>query len=177
MKFIRPVSSLFRITRQYGEYGKNFFSFINPETGLWTDGQICEICRKICPCKCNKPSYVGQHRGVDFACPEGTPVVSMAGGMIVRTGMDILETPHHVGHRVVQIVSQIGFDSWWITYRNLGEICEFPSGRMISAGDRLGYTSYDGTGSPFLHVELKDLKGQWRPLPLDPEICRGGCKT
>lgn len=176
MEFIRPVASCFRVTRQYGEYGRHFHNHVDPLTRKWVDGQICYKCSEKISCKCVKPTPIGQHRGVDFACPIGTPVLAMTDGMIIRAGSESYESSHHLGKRIIQLVSTIGYDSWFITYRNIGEFIEIPSGRRINAGDRIGYTGYEGDGSPFLHVEMKDIRGQWHPLPIQPEVCKGACK-
>lgn len=169
-ELLRPVPAPFPVTRLYGEVGENFPHHIDPETGRWIKCQLCAGCKKPAPCGCLNPAPYGQHTGTDFACREGTPVVAAADGMVVRVGAGRDANAHTPGLVIVQLVSALGFDNWWLTYRNVREFCVQP-GAHVKAGDRLGYTGYAGTGAPYLHVDLQDLQMQYRPLPVRPSIC------
>lgn len=174
MDFLRPVAICFPITRRYGEYGKNFSYRISHQTGLWEAGKICINCQNVEPCTCLNPEPHGKHSGVDFGCPNGTPFFAMADGMIIKIENERSNDIHRSGNRVVQLVSKMGYDSFKIIYKNVGEIVERPGMRKILAGDKIGYTLYEGAASPYLHVELIDLKNQWRDIPFDNrEQCDG----
>lgn len=171
--FHRPVPIAFPILRHFGAAGTIFNWHIDEATGLWKPGRVCANCKKVEPCACLTPEYYGQHRGVDFACPEGTPILAMTDGVVIRTGINPDPTHHDAGLVMVMLVSRVGYDNWFLTYRHITEFCERPTGRMVKAGDRLGYSGYTGPGAPYLHVDLQDLKGQWHPLPIKPQICDG----
>lgn len=178
MEFLRPVPVCFPITRRYGESSKSFNYRLNKETGLWESGLFCSNCLDKDPCSCKFPDPSGLHYGIDFGCPNGTPFVAMADGMIIRVEYERSCDIHSSGSRVIQLVSKIGYDSFKIIYKNVGEIIEKPGARTIRAGDRIGYTNYEGDGSPYLHVEMRDLKNQWRDIPIDiGESCDGFRKT
>lgn len=166
MAFIRPVAAEYPICRFYGEAGPHFSWHINEQTGLWIAGQCCSGCQRCTPCTCLTPSPGGNHTGTDFACPENTPVVAMAAGMIIRIGPDKSEGYQENSHRIVQLVSEPGFDSWWLIYRHL-QMSHVSIGDRVRPGDRLGYSGRYENEMPFVHVELLDRRHQFRPIPLD----------
>jgi hypothetical protein len=170
MYFKSPLPPRYPVTRLYGETGPHFHSHIDDVTGLWIQGQVCAGCRKTSPCGCLNPEPTGQHRGIDYGCLDGIPIAAMADGMVVRTGTGRQRTPHTPGLVLVQLVSVIDYDSWWLTYRNIREFCVTPGDR-IKAGDRIGYLGFPGAGAPYLHVELQDVELQYHPPPVEPSIC------
>lgn len=171
MAFIRPVGAQFAVTRLFGEAGRYYPFHIDPVTGLWVRSQLCGGCQKPPPCICLNPEVFGNHRGIDFGCPENTEVQAICDGIILRVGVDkggaLDEIPKHDhGLRVAQLVQKMGFDSFMVDYRHLAS-ATVNVGQRVKAGDRIGYSGYEGEGSPYLHLELRDLKGQFRPIDFD----------
>ncbi len=170
MGFLRPVGTQYAITRMFGEAGRFYPFHIDPQTGLWVRVQRCSGCKHISPCGCLNPCACGNHRGVDFGCPESTEVKAVAGGMILRVGMDENQM-HDEGFRIVQLISLIGFDSFTVDYRHISSAV-VNVGDRVKPGDRIAYSGYDGPGAPYLHVEMRDIKGQFRPM----EFTDGGAE-
>src|SRR5688572_32323406 len=62
MKFKRPVPEEFGISAEYGKWGP-YWTWHQDFSGLWVHEQS---------------NGKGQHKGIDFAVPEGTMVLAMA---------------------------------------------------------------------------------------------------
>jgi murein DD-endopeptidase MepM/ murein hydrolase activator NlpD len=171
MGFIRPVGTQYAVTRLFGEVGTHYPFHIDPATGLWVRAQICGACKMSPPCGCLNPNIYGNHRGIDFGCPESTEVLAACDGMILRAGFDeggaLAGAPlHDKGLRIAQLVQKMGFDSFTVDYRHLSSMT-VKVGQRVKAGDRIAYSGYEGEGSPYLHVEMRDIKGQFRPIEFD----------
>lgn len=82
-------------------------------------------------------------------------------GLIVKAGPDD-PIDEKQGKRVVQIVSLIGYDFWWLRYRHLRQPIPHP-GYRVKQGDPIGYSGKNGES--YLCVELLDPKGQYHPIP------------
>jgi len=102
------------------------------------------------------------HCGTDFDCPSGTPVRAMVDGIITsaRTAGP-LDYHASSGLFVIQLVMDPGFDSWWAKYAHLRRVY-VEHGQRINRGDIIGLS-----GIPYLHVDLMDLKRQWKAVPLE----------
>jgi murein DD-endopeptidase MepM/ murein hydrolase activator NlpD len=154
--FGRPVDTRFPIWTHYGEKDKRFEWSIDPDNGLWIPV---------------KGAYgLGQHCGVDFDCPIGTLVHAMADGIIIRARYEsAIRDDIGAGLYVLQLVSLPGFDSWTIRYSHLKAVYVRP-GQTISR-----YTAFAESGNsgaalrPFLHVDLMDLRRQWRDIPISSD--------
>jgi murein DD-endopeptidase MepM/ murein hydrolase activator NlpD len=94
--------------------------------------------------------------------------------MIVRIGVGRDAAAHASGNVIVQLVSAMGYDSFWLTYRNIRQPTVKP-GQRIKQGDRIAYSGYIGAGAPYLHVEFQDRNMQYHPVPIPPTICEGTC--
>lgn len=165
MKFLRPVHSDFPLTRHFGESGSYYTHHIHETTGLWVRGRVCFACKELEPCKCLNPDPRGHHSGTDFACPEGTPVLAAADGMVVKVGLDEPDSGQN-GMRLVQILYELSYDSWWIRYRHLRTVHESP-GNKVKAGDRIGFSGRNGES--FLCIELLDRNLQFHPMEFTDE--------
>jgi murein DD-endopeptidase len=122
-------------------------------TGLWSKGR--------------DQKGIGHHRGTDFQVPEGMPVHAMADGMVVRVRWEYPENlKAGMGLHIIQLVMAVGYDSWSLRYTHLGSAFVKP-GERIRRFQTIGTTGKSGdAGHPFLHVDLMDLKGQYREIPL-----------
>lgn len=150
--FGRPVDTLFPISATYAEKKRNYDWSIDPDNGLWI------------PTKDH--DGFGQHRGVDFACPDGTLVRAMADGVIIRCRFEsAIRMDAGAGLYVLQLVSLLGYDSWVIRYSHLKAAYVKP-GQRISRFDAFAESGSSGAAAhPFLHVDLMDLRRQWRDIP------------
>src|SRR3990167_10021624 len=67
----------------------------------------------------------GFHKGIDFACPIGSPIKACVDGKILKVGYeDDLRPPNDKGFglRIIQIFEQAG-DKWLLYYGHLSEVC------------------------------------------------------
>lgn len=122
MKVYRPVKGDIRISSEYG--GR-----IDPVTG----------------------DASAFHYGIDFACPEGTPIVACVTGPITKAGWQN-EQDHKegFGYRVWQ--QQEGTENF-VVYGHLSKI-HVAAGEAIVAGTRIGLSGVTGKSSgPHLHLE------------------------
>ncbi len=157
MKFKRPVAEQFPISGPYGQWGALWSKHMN-DAGEWVEGQI---------------NGRGQHKGVDFAVPEGTEILAMYDGLITRAGWENVSNPRQgFGMRLRQ---QIVTDSGVIMTLVYGHMSvqHANEGHQVHKGDRLGLSGATGhVSGPHLHVECVDVKGQYHPLDFEapPEI-------
>lgn len=95
------------------------------------------------------------HTGLDFAAPEGTPLVSIAAGTVTETG-----DAGSYGYRTIITLSD-GTELW---YCHQSSILVEP-GEVVSPGQTIGAVGSTGnvTG-PHLHLEVRPLGGD----PVDP---------
>lgn len=108
---------------------------------------------------------IGEHKGYDFSCPVGTPIMACAEGRIVKIGWDSgKEPPSAIGFglRIIQVVHQDKQD-WLVYYGHLSDI-SVKKDELIKAGQLLGKSGNTGrsTGA-HLHCEARD------PLTQQPQ--------
>jgi murein DD-endopeptidase MepM/ murein hydrolase activator NlpD len=145
--FTSPVDPRFPPTSYYGKEGPDYGWSLDPDNGLWLATK--------------SEGGVGNHRGVDYACPHGTLIRAMADGFIVRASHeDAIEHSRGAGLHILQLVMLPGFDSWTLRYTHLSSVCVKP-GQRVKQHDIIGQT-----GTPHLHIDLMDLRRQWRPIPI-----------
>ncbi len=97
------------------------------------------------------------HKGVDIACPAGTPILSPAGGIVTRK-----EYMRGYGN-VVYVKHPDGTETRYAHMRNFANI---QPGMQINQGDVLGYVGSTGHSTgPHLHFEMRDKNGN----PLNPQ--------
>jgi hypothetical protein len=100
----------------------------------------------------------GEHTGLDFAAPVGTPVFA------ARAGVVTVERPDWAG-RLVRIDHGNGVETW---YAHLSAVDVVP-GQLVKAGERLGAVGSAGNSTgPHLHLEVR-LDG----TPVDPAAVLG----
>lgn len=154
MRFLRPVGNEFRISNPFGAWER--WSNWHLANGLWIHGQL---------------NGQGQHKGTDFACPEGTLVHAVCDGLVVAVGWENPKDPHQgFGLRVrQQIVTETG-KVMTVVYGHLQWPYAKP-GQQIVKGDRIGLSGNTGhTTGAHLHVELVDNVHQYHPMEFeDPE--------
>lgn len=152
--FTRPVDHAFQIQRYYGEKDRRFTWSLDPDNGFWIP---------------IKDQYgFGQHRGTDFDCPIGTVVRAMADGIIIRRRFEsALDAKEGAGLYVLQLVSMPGYDNWVLRYAHLRAVYVEPGDRIVR-GQPIAESGNTGDVlSPYLHVDLMNLKRQWRAIPLE----------
>lgn len=153
--FKRPVPAEFPISCAYAAK-RNVGSewHVDVSTGLWVHGR-CE-------------DGTVQHKGTDWACPEGTPVLSPCRGMITRAGWENPDnTRQGFGMRIRMLIMEPGYDSWEMVFGHLSYIYKW-SGDKVQAGDRLALSGNTGsTTGAHLHTEILDLRKQYRDIPLE----------
>lgn len=152
MKFKRPVDEQFRISAPFGEWGALWSKHMN-DSGMWLDGQV---------------NGKGQHKGVDFAVPEGTEIRAMHDGLIIRAGWENVADPKQgFGLRLrQQIINESGVPMT-LVYGHMS-VQHVNEGHQVAAGDRIGFSGKTGhVSGPHLHVELVDGKGQYHPIEFE----------
>lgn len=152
--FSRPVDSTYLVRKYYAEKGRHYDWSIDPDNGFWV------------PVK-DKDGF-GQHHGIDFDCEPGTIVRAMADGVIVRAQFESA-TDFTLGRGlyILQLVNFPGFDSWMLCYSHLKAAYVKP-GQRVCRLDAMAESGNSGNViAPFLHVDLMNLKRQWKPIPLE----------
>ena len=153
MSFRRPLDQKYPICANFLAWGERFEWYIDKDNGYWIP-------------RGSEPGAKGQHRGTDFACPVGTPVMAMADGMITKTGFErAIYTELGCGLHILQLVSLPGYDSWWIRYGHLRRVLVH-LGDTVKAGQVVAESGQSGAaGYPMLHVDLMDTKHQYKEIP------------
>jgi murein DD-endopeptidase MepM/ murein hydrolase activator NlpD len=151
MPFLRPVDPKFPISAEYGKWGP-WWGFHITGGGTWIPGKV---------------DGKGQHKGIDFATPEGSEVLAMENGVVTHAGWENLsDTKQGFGLRIRQ---QIECDGKKLTlvYGHLSALTIRP-GHQVIKGDRIAYSGNTGkTTGPHLHIELTDGRGQYFPILFD----------
>jgi murein DD-endopeptidase MepM/ murein hydrolase activator NlpD len=99
--------------------------------------------------------WASTHTGLDFAAPSGTPVVSVANGVVRSAGYD-----GAYGYKVV-VAHEDGTETW---YAHLSTITVAP-GEDLTGGQQVGTVGSTGNSTgPHLHLEVRPGAGD----PVDP---------
>lgn len=154
MSFSRPVDDAYPIWRRFGEWAPTFDHHMDPDTGFWLPIQ--------------NALGLGQHRGTDFDCPQGSIVRAMCDGMIVdaRTAQPTASS-HASGLYILQLALNPGFDSWKIRYSHLKAIY-VTRGQRVRRYDAIAESGNSGRAvRPMLHVDLQNLRHQFREIPFE----------
>lgn len=152
--FRRPVDHVYPIKAFYGQKEPHYTWSIDPDNGFWIPVR--------------GKDNLGQHRGTDFDCPVGTAVRAMAAGVILRARFEsAIDIEEGAGLHILQLVSLVGFDNWVIRYSHLKSVFVKP-GDPVERGAILGESGKTGdVTSPYLHVDLVDVRRQWKAIPLE----------
>lgn len=99
--------------------------------------------------------WASTHTGLDFAAPTGTPVVSVANGVVRSAGYD-----GSYGYKVV-VAHEDGTETW---YAHLSTMTVSP-GENVVGGEQIGTVGSTGNSTgPHLHLEVRPGAGD----PVDP---------
>ena len=105
------------------------------------------------------PRWGGFHRGTDFRASVGTPVKSVAEGVVLGTGDTDLACPKASFGKWIFIEHSNGLSS---TYAHLSQI-KVKKGDKVSRGSVIGYSGNTGSSTgPHLHLSVyasRDSKG------------------
>ncbi len=166
-KFMRPVGADIKVSARYGSKGPWWDWHYDAQAKLWKQGVICTDCGELFRmfdtktlCKCGHRNGLGQHKGIDFASPEGTMVFAVADGMVEAAGWENAQDEKQgFGQRIRQTVTA-GTQMWKVFYGHLSQI-QVKSGQHIKQGDVIALTGNTGrTSGAHLHVEVRDGRNQ-----------------
>lgn len=108
----------------------------------------------------------GSHPGTDISTPEGTPVVSVANGIVVRAGNDPggFGTYIVVKHPNVPDVEKKGeMSAVYSVYAHLSETL-VQEGLIVSKGEQIGLSGRTGNASaPHLHFQMDRESAPFHP--------------
>lgn len=151
--FSRPVDIRYAIKTYYGEKSQKYEWSID-DNDLWIP--------------IRGPHGYGQHRGTDFDCPSGTIVRAMCDGMVIRGRYEnALDSTEGAGLYLLQLVIMPGYDSWILRYSHLQAI-HVEVGSRIYRHTPIAESGATGNAqSPFLHIDLMNMRHQWRAIPLE----------
>lgn len=100
-----------------------------------------------------KPS---NHQGVDYICPEGTPIISTANGRILK-----IEYNHPIKGNAITI-SHLG--NWTTFYGHLSKISVQP-GDLVEQGQIIGLSGNTGRSTgPHLHYSVSRKDKYFNPI-------------
>ncbi|HBK78185.1 MAG TPA: hypothetical protein DDZ83_00615 [Nitrospinae bacterium] len=92
----------------------------------------------------NERFYNGYHGGLDIPAPEGTPILAIAGGTVIRKkeGRGI----GGVGIMLQHSPEDTGLPAWTYTeYKHLREMPKIPIGQRVRMGEVIAYAGNTGT--------------------------------
>jgi len=96
------------------------------------------------------------HTGLDFACPTGTPIHAVAGGVITQVGW-----AGAYGNRTVETLPD-GTELWYAHQSRFGVTV----GEKVTEGQVIGFVGATGnTTGPHVHLEVRPGAGD----PVDPD--------
>lgn len=136
--FLRPVSSRFRVSGEYNEWGVHW----NPKDPKRVDPVT------------GRP--MGQHKGVDFGCPVGTPVLAPMDGVVSAAG-------YHAGSGTFVRVQCSGGYRYSLCHLSAVLVKADDQVRAGQAVARSGNSGANSTGA-HLHITVWDPAGN----PMDP---------
>ncbi|MGH8965612.1 MAG: M23 family metallopeptidase [Actinomycetes bacterium] len=95
------------------------------------------------------------HTGLDMSAPSGTPIMSVANGVVTETGYD-----GSYGNRTI-ITLEDGTEIWYCHQTSFA----VSPGETVSGGQTIGYVGSTGNSTgPHLHLEVRPGAGD----PVDP---------
>ena len=140
---MRPVSDKFKVTQKYGNK-----SSLYKKSG-------------------------GMHKGIDYGCPEGTPVYAAVGGKVIHSGKHVVGQGWGNAFGIHIVIDQDKFADGsggkWGGYMHLSKVVA-KKGSVVKKGDVIGYSGQTGhcTG-PHLHYEVQ-MNAHWNKLgSIDPK--------
>ena len=99
--------------------------------------------------------WANTHTGLDFAAPAGTPILSVANGVVTSTGYD-----GAYGNRTI-VTLEDGTEIWYCHQTSFG----VSPGDSVSGGEVIGTVGSTGNSTgPHLHLEVRPGAGD----PVDP---------
>lgn len=119
------------------------------------------------------------HRGIDFACPEGTPIRAVLDGKVIIAGWENPEIQSQgFGLRVYQecVVPPLG-KTILVVYAHLKEISKH-EGEFVSQSGIIGYSGNTGKSTgPHLHIgfRIKDTSEWLEPEWEEQYMCGCDC--
>lgn len=146
--FKRPVDPKIPVAARYGAKGP-WWNWHVDENGKWRQGRV---------------NGMGQHKGIDFASPIGTPVYVMVDGTIEAASWENPEDAKQgFGLRIRQTY-QYDDTVWRAYYGHLSQLRIKP-GDFVKAGELIAMSGDSGHATgPHLHVEIRDPMGQQHPI-------------
>ena len=99
------------------------------------------------------------HEGIDWGCPEGTPVLAMAGGRVTRVRTDAADSPTRRPYgnevRVRTERASEAAPAFELTYAHLATVA-VARGQAVLPGERVGLSGNTGHSTgPHLHMHCK----------------------
>lgn len=108
--------------------------------------------------------YAGSHPAVDIKAPSGTPVRSIANGIVTKVADEAYGFGLHtvVKHVNVPTASGAG-ETLYSSYSHLSEIL-VKEGQLVSKGDIIGKVGSTGASTtPHLHFQIDKNEAPWHP--------------
>ena len=103
----------------------------------------------------------GEHKGIDFGCPENTPILASADGTVIRADYD----KSGYGNYILILHS----DMSGTLYAHLNHMMVM-KGKAVSQGDIIAYSGNTGNSSgPHLHFELRTEAEKYSSA-IDPKL-------
>lgn len=154
MGFVRPVDPQFPVKTRYRERGAKYDWSVDPDNGLWIPVR-------------DRHGF-GEHCGTDFECDIGVPVRAIADGLIIRSRYEnTIRQNTGAGLYITQLITLLGHDSWVLKYSHL-KASHVSPGQMVKQGEPIAESGNSGNClSPYLHVDLLNLKYQWKEIVFD----------
>lgn len=113
---------------------------------------------------------LGYHTGVDFACPEGTPILAIADGKVLECGAKVTWGGAY-GNAIV-----VDHGGTRVIYAHLSKI-EVKKGAKLIEGQQIGLSGNTGNSSgPHLHLEARKEPFRYGN-DVNPAPLLGGVKT
>lgn len=147
----RPVDKKWPISAEYGAKSKWWNWHLNA-VGRWINSKGAD--------------GLGQHKGIDFATPIGTPVVAPVTGLVEAAWWESADEPKKGFGLRIRIRYSVDGKPWLFYLGHLSKIL-VKKGDIVREGDLIAYSGDTGHSSgPHLHIETRDPEMQQHPMTL-----------
>lgn len=108
--------------------------------------------------------YAGSHPAVDIKAPSGTPVRSIANGIVTKVADEAYGFGLHTVVKHVNVPTVAGTnETLYSSYSHLSEIL-VKEGQLVSKGDIIGKVGSTGASTtPHLHFQIDKNEAPWHP--------------
>lgn len=141
-------------------------NFKNNADRLIRDAQVTYSTPYMGNYKLDGKEYVGSHLAIDIKIPTGTPIYSIANGVVVKVGNQSSGFGNHVVIRhddVPSINDPYVKATYYSSYSHLNAY-NVTVGQQVTKGQQIGESGNSGTATtPHIHFQIDNDQAPWHP--------------